>query len=288
MSDPQQPKNIPFLALIYLLHFNPRVFDHLLNKGLLRSVLHVFLVALLCSFVVGMCQRNDVAEFAEEWREFLTDDIGGFGVGEDGKVFWDKPEELPYTAWVGNWRVEFETRPLDEARARRGVAEKGLWVTRDAITGWEWVEIRPFFGPTEEMLLSREIEVMFPVAWRLGPKEVRGAAEIAEFVESGRQEYQFQIVRNTFYMIGLMIGVLCCFASLFYQFSLGGRGPRFRRGLLRYMVIYLHACIPPTIVATAYECFRIPGFSFLMVFCFAFIIYHMYVMRHFRREGLLE
>ena len=65
MSDPQQPKNIPFLALIYLLHFNPRVFDHLLNKGLLRSVLHVFLVALLCSFVVGMCQRNDVAEFAE-------------------------------------------------------------------------------------------------------------------------------------------------------------------------------------------------------------------------------
>jgi hypothetical protein len=288
VSDQQPSKDIPFFQLIYLLLFNPQVFDLLPSKSVVRSFAHVLLVAGISSIVISVSYRSELAESAKKWETFLNSEVGEFGYDEAGKLYWKQPGELPYTAHVGDWRIEFETTPLDEARARRGVARKGVWITRDGITIWDWIEFESLFKPREEMLRTRSLEQMFPTLWSKGPKELKSTEEIARVVDMGRLELLVQIGRNTFLSIFVLLAVLSFFFSLLYLFSLGNRDSRFRRTMPKLLVIYLHTCIPPIIVATIYEALHVPMLTFFAVFCIAFFIYHMYVMRHFRRESLLE
>jgi hypothetical protein len=286
-ENAQQPIKIPFLKLLYLLFFKPQVFDVLAQKGLLRSFAHVFLVVLLSSFAISFSYTPDVLESGQKWRAFLDRDVVAFGFDDEGKLYWDKPEVLPYTIHVDDWRVDFATMPLDEARARRGTTKKGVWITREGITGWDWIEVEPLFKPREEILRTRNLEQMFPYLATHGVRQVNGPDEVALLVEQVCMEVISQIGARSFFSMFSLLAVLSFTFSILYLFSLGNRDPRFRRTMPRLLVIYLHTCIPPIIIATIYDALHVPSMSFFTVFCIAFFIYHMYVMRHFKRESLL-
>jgi hypothetical protein len=257
------------------------------QKSVLRSFLHVLVISVLSSFIIACSYTPDVLASGKKWQTFLEREISSFGFDSEGKLYWDKPTEIPYSVHVNDWRVDFATTPLDEAAARRGSAKKGVWVTRDGITGWDWIEIEPLFKPREEILRMRTLEQMFPYLAIQGVKQVDGPTEIAYLVEQVSAEFISQIAVRSFFSMFALLAVLSFTFTILYLFSLGNRDPRFRRSMPKLLVIYLHTCIPPIIVATIYEALHVPGMSFFTVFCIAFFIYHMYVMRHFRRESLL-
>jgi hypothetical protein len=286
-DTPQQPANIPFFKMLYLLFFNPKVFEVLAHKGVLRSFVHILLVSLVSSIVIAASYSTQVLESGKKWETFVNRDVGTFGFDDEDKLFWDKPSENPFTIHIDDWRVDFDSMPLDEDLARRGSAKKGIWITRDGITGWDWIEIEPLFKPREEIFRMRTLEQMFPYLVKHGPKKVDGPEEVALFVEQVCMEIISQIGVRSFFSMFFVFGLLSFTFSILYLFSLGNRDPRFRRSLPRLLVVYLHTCIPPIIVGTIYESLHVPAMSFFTVFCIAFFVYHMYVMRHFRRESLL-
>ncbi|MDP7739853.1 MAG: hypothetical protein QGF67_00330 [Lentisphaeria bacterium] len=268
-------------VLVYLLFVSPSVLAVLQHKRLLSAALLVLTVCLLssaCTSVPVIMKSRYVMDGVYDWFQAEVADVR---LTNDGELRWREPDVLPHTDTVRGCRIDFSTADEMPPTSDFQPAPYGIWIGATDVKLWHLPQ-----GSEKPIIVSLRTVLALMQAFNDG----HPAAAPGEILDSQVSE-GMQILRKTV-SIGIVVVLflrawamtLIMPLSAVFAVALCSVFARSRRPIRQIVVLYLYSAIPPLLIASTYEVLF--GISFFYVFCFAFLLYHLYVIRSLRLLGL--
>ena len=268
-------------VLVYLLFVSPSVLAVLQHKRLLSAALLVLTVCLLssaCTSVPVIMKSRYVMDGVYDWFQAEVADVR---LTNDGELRWREPDVLPHTDTVRGCRIDFSTADEMPPTSDFQPAPYGIWIGATDFKLWHLPQ-----GSEKPIIVSLRTVLALMQAFNDG----HPAAAPGEILDSQVSE-GMQILRKTV-SIGIVVVLflrawamtLIMPLSAVFAVALCSVFARSRRPIRQIVVLYLYSAIPPLLIASTYEVLF--GISFFYVFCFAFLLYHLYVIRSLRLLGL--
>jgi len=301
MEDPrEQHANYELLKqlsrphiLIYQLFVNPSVLALLQHKSILSAL---FVVLFLCVFT-GACTSLPMImhsrQVTSDVRAWVRAEVADVRVDEKGKITWREPAKLPRTDSVRGYRIDFRQNSRAPVHSDITSRERqGLWITHENVYFWRIEPVRNFFyWKTGEKLTTTNLGSWFRFFYRtsafFGSDSRTTMASLQgqvldEYIVEQSLSWQKSVALGLLtwsilkaWTLALCMPLAATFAvlvcSIFARPAIPAR---------RIIVLYLYTSIPPLLIASVYE--FMSGLDFMYVFCVAFLIYHLYVMRALR------
>jgi hypothetical protein len=248
-----------------------------------RALMLVTILSILCGSALGLMRLPTVYTEAVNWAGWFGETVGALWM-KDGRLYWEKPETLPYTTRHDHWRVDFVKEGTEPDTDReKGPERRGVWISHDNVIVW-WVA-----GDGSAVtipLLQNGAKRSFVNLADVWPDGLRVPGR--EFKALVRKKLARAI---PMFFVYHWVSVWCqvvLYALLFSAISTLLRGGFLTGGLKAAFGITLYASIPPLVVATVYAGLDIPALDFRRVFVVAFFVYLLMVFRGIRREAMRE
>lgn len=226
------------------------------------------LFAFLGGAMLGLSRLPGVLAASQRWAEWFGSLAGEVWL-RDGAIGWEHPEETPYTARHGAWRVDFHDDDAEFQRRNLGPEAKGVWISPTRIYAWfrsgsgDDINARVLFADAR-VLNVVAADALWPEGWHLdGDELVRRTRHTVlrlapALVAADALRVFVQVLFYTF-----------IFAVIPYLL----KSPLAAGGFRSVFAFYLYASIPPLAVACVYASLNLPYLDFNTFFVVAFIVY---------------
>ncbi len=268
-------------VLVYLLFVSPGVLAALQHKRMLSAALLVLSVCLLsgaCTSIPVIMKSRYVMAGVFDWFQAEVADVR---LTSDGELRWRKPDVLPHTDTVRGCRIDFSAADEMPPTSDFQPAPYGIWIGAADVKLWHLPQ-----GSEKPIIVSLRTVLALIQAFNDGqpaaaPGEILDG-QVSEGIQVLRRIVSIGIVVVLFLRAWAMTLIMPLSAVL--AVALCSVFARSRTPIRQVAVLYLYSAIPPLLIASTYEVLF--GISFFYVFCFAFLLYHLYAIRSLRLLGL--
>ena len=276
LSPPPNYKGI--LAVVFM---QPALVPVLTQCSWKKALKRVLLTAFACGLLLGIFQSLRMKDDVTGWSQWLGSQIEEVWV-DNGQLQWQTAEELPYSAYYKDWRVDFAKPDTSIPPAETlGPGQKGVWASTSKVVVW-W-RLAGDRSQTRTMLLYNKDGVlsmfdpsrMIPAEKRLHGRQIQQVAEkqYSTFVPF------FCVLKGIATVMQMMFYVLI-FASIPYLL----RSPIAAGGFGSILAFYLYVAVPALFIATVYRLLNVPFLDFATIFAGAFVGYLLLVMWYISRK----
>ena len=270
-----------------------RIFSDLLSQSLLKSLWHLFLLALFCSLFITLCTYPAKSQKVNDIFAEIEEKFGKIQLSKDGI----KPEKVNKTSSLlvadNLFRVTYIMN-IKNGKLPKIDAD-------DVRSGFLWTPtMLAFWGKTES-----EKFILFPFAYhadRLLYLENIKRSSMLNYIKNNTSlknklispyfDLSWNALNNYFKnglvlvsfladFVGILLQVLLFVMMFSFILNLSARGTG--APVLKYKTRYIigiYASFPPLLIATMFRAFELPFFSFNSVYVISFSIYLIVVYTH--------
>jgi hypothetical protein len=261
------------------LFLHPQTLFYLQYDRWTRPLRLLVSVALLAGIVSAATRTPSLLEAAEDWGAWLRNHVRAVWYS-DGRVGWEKPDELPHTTRHRGWRLDFvpPTTPVDLQGL--GPEKRGVWIAADRVVCWwrgvdERVTRVNLFGD-DSFWLGIDPRSSIPDGYRLEGRALEAAV--------------VQTVRRVLPLLYLKSGLSLVLEALFYVAMFAVipvilRSSMGRRGFGRSFSFYAYAGVIPALVAAVYDAVNVVWLTRTLVYVVVFFLYLVMASRAALREA---
>jgi hypothetical protein len=263
---------VPLWRLLHILFIAPSRFLMLRCERWPRAFRVMAATAFLTGAGMGAARIPRILADTSHWAAWFGQEVGAFEVRE-GRLYWDRPEVLPYTTRHRQWRIDFVPDGM-AFPARIGPETRGVWLAPEHVYAWRrlpddkalLIPLLPDRGRTPHFDLRR----LWPDGYRL-----EGHAFPAEARRLMLRLFPFFILYKgvSVFLQVLFYTALFALAPLLFRRAVVIAGQPFG------LAFYFYAAVPPLLVAAVYASLDLPHLDYRLAFVLGFFVYLFMVIR---------
>ncbi|MFM1549163.1 MAG: hypothetical protein ACKJSG_07185 [Lentisphaeria bacterium] len=213
--------------------------------------------------------------------DWFQAEVADVRLTSDGELRWREPDVLPHTDTVRGCRIDFSAADEMPPTSDFHPAPYGIWIGAADVKLWHLPQ-----GSEKPIIVSVRTVLALMQTFNDGqptaaPGEILDG-QVSEGMQVLRKIVDIGIVVALFLRAWALALIMPLSAVL--AVALCSVFARSKTPIRQVAVLYLYSAIPPLLIASTYEVLF--GISFFYVFCFAFLLYHLYAIRSLRLVGL--
>ncbi len=265
---------VGFFLLLYNLFTQPRILLGLALEPWSRALLRTMLVILICASANWLFRVKPTIEAAAAWAAWFEARTEQVAI-TDGKLEWQQPETTPATFWHGSYRIDFLPESSSFSTPDSSTeGSHGVWIAPDQAYLWG--------RDHDNQVVKQTLWQDGLILGRLDPGSLLGQDQRlrpGEFVPRVRQ-WTWRVAVPMLWLVEFwrVLFVYFFYTLIFAAIPFILRGPMSAYGFAGVHSFYLHAGLPPLLIATVYNLLSLPWFDFSSLFVLGFLLYMGFVI----------